>query len=792
MRADDLTPAQQVSLLSGRGYWHTQDIPEAGIGSTMISDGPHGLRVQGDDPDRVGVASSHPATCFPTAVALASTWDEQLLADVGRALGIEALALGQGVVLGPGMNLKRHPLCGRNFEYLSEDPLLTGRLAAAMVAGIQSQGVGACLKHYAVNNQESHRFVVDAVVDERTLRETYLAGFEHAVTASRPWVVMAAYNSVNGEPCTHNVHLLADILRDEWGFDGLVVSDWGATVDRVRALQAGMDLEMPGSRGVFDDEVVAAVRSGALDAGTVTRSAQRVLDMVDRAPHRASGTVPVDAHDALARRAAAAGSVLLTNDGLLPLDPGRSIGVIGAFAERPRYQGHGSSHVTPTRLTAALQALEARGIAVTFAPGYDPTGADDDERLVDDAVDVAREVDVAVVMVGLPDGDESEGFDRDHLRLPAQHDTLVAAVCAANRRTVVVLSNGAPVLMPWRHAPAAILECYLGGQASGAALVDILLGASEPGGRLAETFPRAQGDIAADPWFPGDTRQVHYREGVFVGYRHHVTAGVEPAFPFGHGLGYATFAWGQPNVEATTLVAGDGTTVAVPVTNTGARPGSDVVQVYLSDRTGVVLRPLRELAGFAKVRLDPGHSTVVDVEVTARAFAHYDVDAHDWRTPQGSYLLEVARSSTDVVHTVEVQVVEGVTTAAEPPTQPMVAASDAAFERRLGRPIPTPRPSRPFTRESTIGELRAVALGRLVHRALLRAASHGQDDSDDAHLQAMIQRAIEEMPLRAVALLSGGRIRWGTVDVLVDLLNGQPVQAGRRLAAAARRALRPT
>lgn len=777
-QAGDLSLEEQVALLSGQNQWQTRAIPGKGVPAVHLSDGPHGLRMQPDVGDHLGLSQSVPATCFPTAVTLASSWDEDLLEEVGRALGDEAAALGVAVVLGPGLNIKRHPLCGRNFEYLSEDPLLSGRLAAAMVKGVQHDSVGACLKHFAVNNQEGHRFVVDAVVDGRTLREIYLAGFEHAVTEAAPRTVMAAYNRVNGPHATAHRELLTEILRAEWGFDGLVMSDWGATADRVAGVRAGMDLEMPGSGQGYDADVLAAVRSGELDAADVRTSAQRVLDLVRVSPAPGVDQIRLDAlvddhddHDALARRAAAEGTVLLTNDGVLPLRPVARVAVVGAFAEQPRYQGHGSSHVTPTRVTTALDAFRARGLEVAYAPGYDVADPVPDARRIAEAVAAARDADVAVVLVGLPGSYESEGFDRDHLRLPAQHDELVRAVAAANPRTVVALSNGSPVLMPWRDDVAAVLECYLGGQAGGAALVDVLLGDVEPGGRLAETFPARLEDVAADPWFPGDPHQVEYREGLFVGYRHHTSAGLEPLFPFGHGLGYATFAWDGADLDRSELVAGDSLTVSVDVTCTGERAGSEVVQVYLHDRTAVVLRPRRWLAGYAKVRLAPGETRRVEVTVPRRSFAFWDTSTRSWAVPKGDYEVEVGRSSTDIVTTLPVRVAEGVASAPEGPDVAPVAAADADFARRLGRPVPAPAASTPFSRESTLGEISTHPLGRAFVAVVRRLTPVDEETKQDRDAMLMVERSLVELPLRAAVLFSGGALSWRVVDGLVALLN---------------------
>lgn len=774
--AADLTLDQQISLLRGGDFWHTQAIPDKEIPAATLSDGPHGLRLQVDAAgDNLGLAESHPSTCFPPAVTIASSWDTELAREVGAAVGAEARQLGVDVVLGPGLNIKRNPLCGRNFEYYSEDPYVAGRFAAAAVEGIQSAGVGACLKHFAVNSQEHVRFIVDAVLDERTLREIYLAGFEHAVKVAHPWTLMASYNSVNGALASQNKELLTTILRDEWGFDGLVMSDWGAVYERPEGVAAGMDLEMPGGHTLSDGMVKDAVEADVLAREDVTRSAQRVLDLVARAPRGATGRVDPDHHD-LVRRAGAASTVLLTNDGTLPLRRDAKIALIGAFAQTPRFQGAGSSQVNVTRTTTALDGFAEAGVEVTYAAGYDPTSAEPDDGLIREAVRVAGAADVAVVMVGLPPRYESEGFDRDSLSLPEQHDALVQAVAAANPRTVVALSNGAPVVLPWRENVAAILESYLGGQASGGALVDVLLGDAEPGGRLAETFPESINDVASTPWYPGtQLRQTLHREGMFVGYRHHVSGGPAPAFAFGHGLSYTSFDWSDASLsrdrlDVEQLSAGEGLTVSVAVRNTGERAGSDVVQVYRVDRTGVVLRPRRELVGFAKVHLAAAESRRVDIAVEPRAFEFWDLDSGQWQCPAGEFELVLAKSSTDEGIALSVHITGGVTDCVDSPDRPQTAVTDAEFEARLGRLIPRPRPARPFDRDSTFAELATTPAGRVV-RATAWRASGIAESTDEASLP-MMERGFNELPLRSAARFAAGRLDWGTVDAIVAACNG--------------------
>lgn len=786
-RTSALRLEQQLSLLSGQDFWRTREIPEADVPSILLADGPHGLRVQQKGADHLGLNTSQPATCFPPAGTLASSWNIDLVREVGEAVGREARALGVGVVLGPGLNIKRHPLCGRNFEYYSEDPLISGLLAAAAVDGIQSTGVGACLKHFAVNNQEHLRFVTDAIVDERTRRELYLKGFELAVRASRPRAVMAAYNRVNGVHCADDRALLTGILRDEWGFEGIVVSDWGAEVDRVAGIEAGMDLDMPGGMD-RSGELMEAIAAGRLNVEAVATSARRIVELARSLPtkegklHDLAGS-----HNVLARRAAAESAVVLVNDGLLPLQRDQQIAVIGAFAEKPRYQGSGSSLVAPTSVTTLLEGFREAGVEVSYyAPGYDPNRSTVDHALIAEAVQAATDADVAVVMVGLPSLYESEGFDRTNLSLPEQHDALVRAVAAANPRTVVVLSNGAPVLMPWVKEVSAVLECYLGGQASGGAAVDALLGVVEPSGRLAETFPQSQTDVAADPNFPGSGKQVEYREGVFVGYRHATTAQITPQFPFGHGLGYGRTLWSDARADSTEITVGDTMTVSVDIENVGGRPTSEVVQIYARDLTEVVLRPRRELVGFEKVAIQPGEKRRVTITINSRDLSFWDVRTGSWRLPTGKFELEVARSSDRIEAALALSVRGDITDSAEPPTTDPVAASDAAFARRLGRPVPAPTPVRPFTRQSTMEEISTTAPGRILRAVMRRATKLPEETRNDPVTMAMIERSTGEMPLRGLVQFSAGRLPWSAIDAIIDMANGQPFAPIRRLVRSAR------
>lgn len=653
----ELTLEEKASLCLGSDFWHTAPVERLGVPAVMVADGPHGLRKQPHEADHAGLGGSNPATCFPTASALGSSWDVDLLRSVGEALGRETRAEDVAVLLGPGINIKRSPLCGRNFEYLSEDPWLSGVLGTAFVQGVQSQGVGTSVKHYAANNQETDRVRVSADVDERTLREIYLPAFERVVEQAQPWTVMCSYNRVNGVHVSQDPWLLTRVLREEWGFDGLVVSDWGAVHDRVAALAAGLDLEMPPQLGWSDRAVVDAVRAGDLDEALLDAAVTRVLSLVARSPQPYDGEpVDHDAHHALAREAARECAVLLSNDGLLPLDlpAGATLAVIGEFARTPRFQGAGSSQVNPTRVDAALDELRAGvpdGVEVAFAAGFGLGPEEDDGTLADEAVALAGRADVAVLFLGLPARDESEGFDRTHMDLPAAQVALLERVAQVNERVVVVLANGSAVLTsPWQQHAGAILECWLTGQAAGGAAADLLLGVANPSGRLAETVPVRLEDTPSFLNFPGDSGHVRYGEGVFVGYRGHDRLRQQVSFPFGHGLSYTTFGYDDLAVEVTGSHA-EGTlavTVTCRVTNTGGRAGKEVAQLYVSDVAASVARPPRELRGFTKLELAPGESATATFALSGRNLSYWSETVRDWVLEPGEFVFAVGASSRDL------------------------------------------------------------------------------------------------------------------------------------------------
>jgi len=640
MDTTKLTLEQKAALLSGQGQWRTHTYPEAGIPSIFLGDGPHGVRREVVEDYSKGIPESVPATCFPPAVAIGSSWDPEVAGHLGAALGREARAAGVDVLLGPGVNIKRSPLCGRNFEYFSEDPLVSGVLGSAYVRALQNEGVGASVKHFAANNQETDRMRISADVDERTLREIYFPAFERVVTEAHPATVMCSYNRINGVHASQHRWLLTDVLRTEWGYSGTVISDWGAVVDRVAALVAGLDLEMPGTGGLSAQNVVDAVRSGRIEESTVDRSVARVAELARLGNDEEQGTFDAPAHHALARKLAADCVVLLKNDNaVLPLEETTTIAVIGELAVTPRYQGDGSSRVNSTAVDIPLEEITAlageRGATVVHARGYSPT----------DAAEVARQADVAVVFAGT--AIEAEGYDRTSLALPAEQVETIRAVAAAAARTVVVLNNGGVVsLEGWHDDVDAIVEGWLLGQAGGGALADVLFGVVNPSGRLAETIPLRLEDTPSHINFPGEAGHVRYGEGVLVGYRYYETVGREVRYPFGYGLSYTRFEVGDLAVAVT---GPDAAMATVRVTNAGTRAGKHVVQLYVATDTGEVRRPERELRAFQKVFLEPGHSTDVTFDLDRRAFAYWDVTTGGWVVTGGAYRIQVGESSSTIV-----------------------------------------------------------------------------------------------------------------------------------------------
>ena len=781
----ELTVLEKAALLSGKNVWETRSVPRAGIRSLFLSDGPHGVRKQLGSSDHLGLHASQEATCFPTAATVANSWDPGLAEEIGRALGAEAAEQGVDVLLGPGLNIKRSPLGGRSFEYFSEDPLLSGRLAAGYVRGIQLHGVAACPKHFAANSQELRRMVNDSVVDERTLREIYLTGFEIVVQESAPRAIMSAYNLVNGTYANENAHLLQEILRDEWGFTGAVVTDWGGSNDIVEGVRAGSTLEMPAAGLDSARQLVAAVEEGRLsEADLDARVAElRTLVAESRAPGTAEA-VDQDAHHDLARRAAARSAVLLKNEASrLPLAEGTRVAVVGDFAQTPRYQGAGSSAVNPTRLDSVLDVLgsaggsglgRSHGLSMTaYAQGF-RRGSAPDAGLVAEAVAAAREADVVLLFLGLDEIAESEGLDRSHLRLPAAQTELLAAVAAANPEVVVVLSAGGVVEMPWLASCRALVHGYLAGQAGAGALLDVLTGVVDPSGRLAETVPLALSDTPTARTFPGTERTAEYREGLYVGYRYYTTADVPVAFPFGFGLSYTSFE------HSDLVVAEDG--VQVTVRNTGDRDGADIVQVYVRRTSAGVHRPDRELKGFARVEVPAGGSATVTVPLDARAFRHYDVASGSWQVEQGEYEVLVGANVDDTSLSGTV-VVRGTMPAgtADPAlpsyqTGDVQAVGDAEFAALLGRPVPQAAWSGELGPNDALGRMESARspLARLAYRVLAwqlrRSEKKGTPDLNTLFLL--------NMPFRAIGKMTNGMVSTEMVDGIVRVVNGHLLTGG--------------
>lgn len=778
-----MTLEEKASLCSGETFWLTKPVERLGVPSVRMSDGPHGLRKEQESAGTNIMRPAVPATCFPPACALASSWDTDTVAAVGKAIAEEAKALDVSVVLGPGINMKRSPLCGRNFEYFSEDPYLAGKLGEAYVDAVQKENVGVSLKHFCANDQETLRMSVDSRVDERTLREIYLAAFENVVKKSQPMTIMSSYNKLNGTYMAENKRLLTDILREEWGFKGIVVSDWGAINDRVEGVKAGNDLEMPGNKGYNDRNIIRAVQDGVLSEEDLDKVVLRMIRFafegaalkVENAPQK------LDEHHVVAREAAANSAILMKNENrILPLKKDMKIAVVGELARTLRYQGAGSSHINPPKTVSFTQALDEEKISYEFAAGYTLKGTGYKKKLLDEAKNVAKDKDVVIVFIGLTDAYESEGFDRAHMELPSSHGTLVNELKKINENVVVVLAGGSPVSMEnWIDDAKAVLNVYLGGQAGGEAACDVLFGKVNPSGKLPETYAKENNALSAK-YFPMGPRCVEYRESVFIGYRYFDTAKKEVRFPFGHGLSYTSFEYSDAKVSADKIKEGELLTVSVIVKNVGDVAGAEVVQLYVRDVESTIFRPEKELKGFKKVFLEPGESKEVSFELDARSFAYYNVNISDWHVESGLFDLLIGASSRDIRQQKQVYV-ESATPDVKAPDYRESAPEyydlekvdeipDSSFTA-LGMEIINNDPVfkvGELTVNNTVGQVGISPFGKFLKGLLKFGASIVALSAEN---KDMIKQTVMDVTLRGFSGFTGGLLSQLSVDGIVDMCN---------------------
>lgn len=778
-----LTLDEKISLVSGKDFWNTVAINDSPVKvpSVMVSDGPHGLRKQADAADNLGINDSIVAICFPSAAGLAASFDTELMRKTGETLGEECQAENVSTILGPAINIKRSPLCGRNFEYFSEDPYLAGKMSAAYINGVQSKNTGTSLKHFAVNNQERRRFTVSAELDERTLREIYLAGFETAVKEAQPWTVMCSYNRMNGEQVSESKKLLTDILRDEWGFKGLVVSDWGAVRDRVKGLEAGLDLEMPGTFGLSAKKIKAAIEDGSLDEAMLDKACRRIVNMAFKwHQNRIECEFDREEHHKRAKETALKTMVLLKNENnILPLDTTRKIAFIGEYAKKPRYQGGGSSHINSYKVTDAYSSALSM-CDIVYEQGF---GVDDkahDKALVADAVKAAREADIAVVFAGLPESIESEAFDRKDMKLPECQNYLIEKIAEVQKNVVVVLHNGAPVEMPWIDKVSGVLEAYLAGEAVGEAETEILFGKANPCGKLPETFPMKLGDTPCYQYFPGTYNTVEHREGIYVGYRYYETAKKEVLFPFGHGLSYTTFKYSNMKIDKSRITPDtDDIVVTLEVKNTGNVDGEEIVQIYVSPIEKAVFRSDIELKGFAKVELKAGESKLVTVHLDKRAFAYYNINEKDFVCDDGKYVIKAAASVADIRLEADVTLA-GFGVHANPYSEEVRALYDSGdvahinrseFEKLIGRKLEIKKPEKPFTWDNCIGDAKGTKWGDRIESILSVVTAKMSMNIGNSE---MIYSGAMETPIRTLVAMSNGVVTEGLGDALVDLMNEKP------------------
>ena len=783
-----MTLEEKTLLCSGLDFWHLNGVERLGLKSIMVSDGPHGLRKHPDKKDKTDIMGSVPAVCFPTASATAASWDEDLIYKMGEALGEECKAEKASVLLGPGNNIKRSPLCGRNFEYFSEDPYLGGKIAASFIRGVQSKGIGTSLKHFAANNQETRRMTIDTVADERTLREIYLASFEIAVKEGKPQTVMNAYNKLLGTYCAENEWLLGQVLRKEWGFDGVVVTDWGAENEIPKGIAAGQNLEMPSSNGLGSKMLYDAVINGELSEEALDERVDEIIELIIKSQENLGDyEYSKEEHHEIAKEVALGSMVLLKNDGdILPLDKKSTVALIGEMAVSPRYQGAGSSQINTKNIDSAFKVLLNKGYKFLYAKGYSKAKDAVDNELIREAVETARLCDTAVIFCGLTEEYESEGFDRDHMRIPQSHISLIAAVAKANPNTVVVLSGGSPVEMPWLSSAKAVLNGYLGGEAGAAAAIEILYGEHNPSGKLAETYPLQLEDTPAYYNFPGTRKSVEYRESIYVGYRYYDTAKKDVLFPFGYGLSYTEFSYSDLSLSKKTIKDTDTLTVTFKVKNIGSIAGAEIAQLYVKDCESTIFRPEKELKGFKKVFLEPGEEKTVTLTLDKRSFAYYNVNINDWHVETGSFDILIGASSRDILLTAKVKVNSTVKNIEIPDykcsapcyyTADVTNVSDSDFEALLGYQIPyKDADSEEITINSTLEDAANTKAGKLINNMLLgvfKAMSKG-----NASQEKMMTAMALQIPIRCFISMSMGVFTPEMAEGLCLILNGKGTLKG--------------
>ena len=782
-----LTLEEKAALCSGKDFWHLVDVSRLGIPSIMVTDGPHGLRKQNQEKTAAGdvLGNSAPATCFPTASATASSWNTELIKEMGEALGEECLKEKVSVLLGPGINMKRSPLCGRNFEYFSEDPFLAGKMAAAFIKGVQSKGVGTSLKHFAANNQECRRMTINTVADERALREIYLTAFEIAVKESQPWTVMNAYNKLNGTYCAENKWLLTDVLREEWGFNGIVVTDWGAENEIVDGIKAGKNLEMPSSGGLGPKKIIDAVNNGKLDIDILDKNVDGILELIFKGAENLHSNYDCDMkkHHKLARKIASESMVLLKNeDKILPLDKSKKIAFIGEMAKYPRYQGAGSSLINPTELDSAYQEFLKNGYRVAYSRGYDKSTDVPDEKLIESAVELAKKADVVVIFAGLTEVYESEGFDRKHIDLPPSHNALINAVLEKNSNVVVVLSGGSAVSMPWLYDVKAVVNGLLLGQAGGGATFDVLTGKVNPSGKLSETYPLNLDDTPSRYNFPGTLISVEYRESIFIGYRYYDKTEKEVLFPFGFGLSYTKFSYSDLKLSSKKINDSETLTVSFKVKNIGDKDGAEIAQLYVAPPKSKIFKAPKELKGFKKVFLKAGEEKEIEIELNKRSFAFYNVNINDWHVESGEYNILVGASSREIYLKDSVNITSA--TQAEVPDYSDVApvyyngdiafATDDEFEAVLGHKLPERERdmSLPIDKNCTLEYAAGTARGEKITKVITAAVEKIGGGGINSE---MMKNTAFQIPLRCFVTMSSGVFNDEMCDALCDVLNDKPL-----------------